>query len=113
MYVCMYAFLLVRSSIRTLKRLDLCTALSDQRETWSVYPIHTQIHIHKYMHTMFQVLFLKDGAKVELRFVPNFEEIYKYGDNTYLLTYHTYIHTYLHTYIHTCKDYCKEYILKV
>ena len=64
----------------TSRRLSIQSGLGGKTQTEIIYPDVEQI---KYAYRSFgsagdMVLFLKDGAKVELRFVPKFKEIYQY-----------------------------------
>ena len=64
----------------TSRRLSIQSGLGGKTQTEIIYPDVEQI---KYAYRSFgssgdMVLFLKDGAKVEMRFVPKFEEVYQY-----------------------------------
>jgi hypothetical protein len=64
----------------TSRRVNIQSGIGGKEQTQIIYPDIEQI---KFVYRAFgstgdMVMFLKDGAKVELRHVPNFDEIYNY-----------------------------------
>lgn len=64
----------------TSRRISIQSGVGGKSTTEIIYPDIEEI---RFVYRAFgaagdMVLFLKDGAKVELRFVPNFEDVYTY-----------------------------------
>jgi hypothetical protein len=64
----------------TSRRISIVTGVGGSTTTEIIYP---DVEENRYVYRILgnagdMVLFLKDGAKVEMRFVPNFDETYKY-----------------------------------
>jgi len=64
----------------TSRRISIVSGVGGSTTTEIIYPDVEEIRfVYRFLgNAGDMVLFLKDGAKVEMRFVPNFEETYKY-----------------------------------
>ena len=64
----------------TSRRISIVSGVGGSTTTEIIYPDVEEIRfVYRFLgNAGDMVLFLKDGAKVEMRFVPNFDETYKY-----------------------------------